>query len=259
LKSSHETTCFSVAPCWSAEIVVNDATDMLSNQFAREVTAMNDVGLALVSKEPEITATKDPSSTVRVVGLAGSPRRGGNTETLLDRFLDGAAACGAQVDKVVLAKLRVKGCVACEKCAQTGTCAIRDDFQIVFDRLLTADVIALAAPLYMWNVPAQAKAVIDRSECQWARRFVLCAPLADMPAGSRRRRGVFISTGGQAEANFQGAVLTVEEFFDVWEAQYWGDLLCCSIDAKGAIAEHPARLTEAFELGRNAVIGIHTA
>jgi len=96
LKSSHETTCFSVAPCWSAEIVVNDATDMLSNQFAREVTAMNDVGLALVSKEPEITATKDPSSTVRVVGLAGSPRRGGNTETLLDRFLDGAAACGAQ-------------------------------------------------------------------------------------------------------------------------------------------------------------------
>jgi len=210
----------------------------------------------LTAGQAEHSAPADASAApVRVIGLAGSPRRGGNTEALLDRFLAGAAGCGAQVEKLVLARLKVKGCVACEKCFETGACAIRDDFQVVFDKLLTADVIALAAPLYMWNVPAQAKAVIDRSECQWARRFVLCAPLDGMPAGSRQRRGVFISTAGQVDANFQGAVLTVEEFFDVWEAQYWGELLCSSIDPKGAIAEHPARLNEAFELGRNVVTG----
>lgn len=70
---------------------------------------------------------------------------------------------------------------------------------------------------------------------------------------SRQRRGVFISTAGQADANFQGAVMTVEEFFDVWEAQYWGELLCPGIDPKGAIADHPARPKEAFELGGRAV------
>jgi multimeric flavodoxin WrbA len=188
-----------------------------------------------------------------VVGLAGSPRRGGNTEILLDRFLAGAAECGAQVEKIELARLKVRGCVACEKCFKTGCCAIRDDFQKVFDRLVTADVIALAAPLYMWNVPAQAKAVIDRSECQWARRFVLGSALGDVPAGSRRRRGVFISLAGQPSADFHGVVQTVEEFFDVWEAQYWAGLLHSGIDPRGAVAQHPVYLDEAYELGRRAV------
>ena len=202
---------------------------------------------------------EDPARPVRIVGLAGSPRRGGNTEHLLDSFLAGAAGCGALVDKVVLARLKVKCCVACEKCFETGTCSIRDDFQLVFDKLLTADVIALAAPLYMWNVPAQAKAVIDRSECQWSRRFVLEAPLGGMPAGSRQRRGVFISTAGRPDANFQGAVMTVEEFFDVWEAQYWGELLCSGIDPMGAIAGSPDLLQQAHELGRNVVAGLRIA
>jgi len=219
--------------------------------MSSEVEEMGDAGLALMSREAG--ASVGPAAPVRVIGLAGSPRRNGNTEALLDKFLAGAAGCGAQVEKVVLARLKVRGCVACDECHETGACAIRDDFQIVFDKLLNADVIALAAPLYMWNVPAQAKAVIDRSECQWARRFVLGAPLSGMPAGSRQRRGVFISTAGQVDANFQGAIMTVEEFFDVWEAQYWGEILCSGIDPKGAIADHPARLDEAFELGNKVV------
>jgi multimeric flavodoxin WrbA len=219
----------------------------------RKVDEMAEAVLGLTSLEAGSSLGPGTASPVRVIGLAGSPRRNGNTEALLDRFLAGAAGGGAQVEKVVLARLKVRGCVACDECHETGACAIRDDFQIVFDKLLTADVIALAAPLYMWNVPAQAKAVIDRSECQWARRFVLGAPLAGMPAGSRQRRGVFISTAGQVDANFQGAIMTVEEFFDVREAQYWGEILCSGIDPKAAIADHPARLDEAFELGSKVV------
>jgi multimeric flavodoxin WrbA len=153
----------------------------------------------------------------------------------------------------VLARLKLAGCVACERCFEDGLCAIEDDFQGVAEKLVAADVIVLAAPLYFWNVPAQAKLLIDRSECQWARRFVLEAPLAGMPAGSRQRRGVFISTAGQPQADFSGAILTVEEFFDVWEASYWGDLLCSDVDPKGAIEAHPAALREAFDLGQKSV------
>lgn len=201
-----------------------------------------------------VMSMANSTSPVRVVGLAGSPRRGGNTEHLLDRFLLGAMECGAQTEKIVLAKLKVRACVACEKCFTTGCCAIRDDFQGIFDHLVAADVIALAAPLYMWNVPAQAKAVIDRSECQWARRFVLGADLAGISAGSRSRRGVFICAAGQTPADFHGVEQTVEEFFDVWEAQYWARLLCEGVDPIDAIMQQPARLNEAYELGRRAVI-----
>ncbi len=189
----------------------------------------------------------------RVLGLAGSPRRHGNTERLLDEFLAGASDAGAQVEKVVLTRLNFTGCVACERCFENGRCAIKDDFQYVFDRLVLADVIVLAAPLYFWNVPAQAKLLIDRSECQWARRFVLQAPLAGLPAGSRPRRGVFISTAGRPEADFAGAILTVEHFFDVWEAAYWGDLLYRDVNLKGAIEAHPVALREAFHLGQRSV------
>jgi multimeric flavodoxin WrbA len=120
-------------------------------------------------------------------------------------------------------------------------------------RLMAADVIVLAAPLYFWNVPAQTKLLIDRSECQWARKHVLDAPLAGMPSGSHSRRGVFISAAGRPKADFRGATLTVEEFFCVWEAAYWADLLYSDVDPKGAIEAHPQALREAFELGQKSV------
>ena len=156
--------------------------------------------------------------SARVLGLAGSPRRHGNTEALLDRFLAGAVDEGAQTEKVVVRRFKIAGCAACDNCFETGECVIQDDFRLIFDKLVAADVIALAAPLYMCNLPAQTKALVDRSQCQWARRYVLRWPLAGMPAGSRRRRGVFISTAGSPDADFRGAILTVEEFFVVWEA-----------------------------------------
>jgi multimeric flavodoxin WrbA len=191
--------------------------------------------------------------SIRVLGIAGSPRRRGNTEALLDRFLDGAQGAGAQVEKLVAARLKIAGCCACERCFETGECAIHDDFQGVADKLLAADVIALAAPLYFWNLPAQVKTVIDRSESQWGRKYVLDASLPPTPAGHHRRRGVFISTAGRPHADFAGTKKTVEEFFYVWEAAPWGELLLADVDAKGAIQDHPQRLHEAFELGRSAV------
>jgi multimeric flavodoxin WrbA len=187
------------------------------------------------------------------LGIAGSPRRRGNTEALLDRFLAGAESAGARVEKLVAARLKIAGCYACESCFETGACAIHDDFQSVAKGLLAADVIALAAPLYFWNLPAQVKTVIDRSESQWGRKYVLDACLPPTPAGHHRRRGVFISTAGRPNADFSGTQKTVEEFFYVWEAEPWGELLLADVDAKGAIQDHPSGLQEAYELGSRAV------
>jgi multimeric flavodoxin WrbA len=188
-----------------------------------------------------------------VLGIAGSPRRKGNTEMLLDRFLAGAEAAGAEVEKIVAARLDIAGCIACDGCWDDGLCVVQDDFQSVYKQLVAADVIALAAPLYFWSLPAQVKPLIDRSQCQWARKFVVKKPLAPTSAGHARRRGVFICVGGDAEPDFSGAVQTVKGFFSVHEADYWGELFYVNVDAKGEILEHPTALQDAFELGRRAV------
>ena len=173
---------------------------------------------------------------------------------MLDRFLAGAESAGADVEKVVVARLKMAECAGCDGCVEDGQCVVEDDFQPVCEKLIAADVIALAAPLYFWNVPAQVKALIDRSQCQWARKFVLKVPLRATAAGHARRRGVFLSAGGtETESNFAGAVRTVKGFFSVYEADYWGELLCVNVDAKGEIGEHPAALGEAFALGVRAV------
>ncbi len=190
---------------------------------------------------------------LRVLGIAGSPRRHGNTEMLLDRFLGGAEESGARVEKIIAARVNVAGCIACDGCWDDGLCIVQDDWQEVYERLITSDVIVLASPLFFWNVPAQAKAIIDRCQCQWARKFVVKNCLSPTPAGHERRRGVLLCVGGDSRAWFDGVRKTVEDFFHVNEADLWGELLYAGIDAQGDIAHHATALADAAALGRRAV------
>jgi len=188
-----------------------------------------------------------------VLGIAGSPRRRGNTETLLDRFLDGAQSAGAQVQKIVVARLEIAGCRACDRCWKDGHCVVEDQFQEVYHSLVSADVIVLAAPLFFWGLPAQVKALVDRSQCQWARKFKLKAPMPATQAGHSRRRGVFVGVGGDSREHFSGALKTVQAFFDVQETDCWASLLYPGVDAKGDILRHPSALQEALDLGVRAI------
>ncbi len=186
---------------------------------------------------------------IQIVAMAGSPRRGGNSDTLLERFVDGARSSGAETIQIVLARLDVAGCVACNGCWGDGQCIVQDNFQGVNEQLVAADVIALAAPLFFWNLPAQAKALIDRAQSQWARKYKVKASLPPTAAGRTRRRGVYIGVGGEQPADFSGTVKTVRGLFSLYEADYWADLLVSGVDARGEIERHPAALQQAFDLG----------
>ncbi len=190
---------------------------------------------------------------MKVLGIAGSPRRHGNTETLLDRFLSGAEEAGARVHKIVAVQVDVAGCIACDGCWDDGYCIVQDDWQEVYQGLITADVIALASPLFFWNVTAQAKAIIDRCQSQWARKFVVGRPLPPTVAGHSRRRGVFFCVAGTSRGYFEGVQETVKDFFLVNEADYWAERLYSEIEAKGEINQHPTALKDATQLGRRAV------
>jgi len=185
---------------------------------------------------------------VRVLGIAGSPRRGGNTDLLLAEVLKGAAAKGAEVKTIVLNDLDITPCQHCDACFEAGVCKVKDDMQMVYEEMEKADRIVLASPVQFMGVSAQAKAMIDRCQALWARKYILKMP----PLGDRRqRKGLFIAVGGMKLANlFEPSLSTVKALFKVIDVEYAGDLLFPGVDEKGAIKKHPDALKQAFTAGQ---------
>jgi len=185
---------------------------------------------------------------VRVLGIAGSPRRGGNTDLLLAEVMKGAKSKGAEVKTIVLNDLKITPCQHCDACFKEGVCRFDDDMQMVYRELEKADRIVLASPVQFMGVSAQAKAMIDRCQALWARKYVLKIP----PLGDRRpRKGLFIAVGGMKLANlFEPSLATVKALFKVLDVEYAGDLLFPGVDEKGAIKKHPDTLKQAFIAGQ---------
>jgi len=188
---------------------------------------------------------------LRVLGIAGSPRRGGNTDLLLAEVMKGAASRGAEVKTLFLNDLKITPCQHCDACLEAGRCRINDDMQMVYQELEDADRIVLASPIQFMGITAQMKAMIDRCQALWARKYVLKLP----PLGDRReRKGLFISVGGRRIANlFEPALATVKTLFRILDITYAGELLFPGIDEKGAIVKHPDALRQAFLAGQELV------
>jgi multimeric flavodoxin WrbA len=184
---------------------------------------------------------------MRVLGIAGSPRKDGNTDTLLAELMRGAASKGAETKTIYLRDLQISPCLHCDACLKAGICRIKDDMQSVYAELQQADVIVLASPVQFTNVTAPMKAMIDRCQSLWARKYRLKLP----PLGDKRdRKGFFISAGGRKVPNlFDPMLVMMKAFFVIIDVKYAGELLFSGIDEKGAITNHPTALKEAFEAG----------
>ena len=187
---------------------------------------------------------------MKVLGLFGSPRRGGNTDLLLEEMLKGAQSKGAEIERIFLSDLDISGCRECRSCEATGNCVVQDQMQEIYSRLMKTDYIVLASPIFFYGVTAQVKRMIDRCQALWARKYVLKkSPMEKR--GAMKRKGWFLSVAGSRGTKvFDGAILTVKYFFDALNVEYAGELTFRRIDGKGAIKEHPSALKEAFEAGQ---------
>ncbi|MGD0008196.1 MAG: flavodoxin family protein [Terriglobia bacterium] len=105
----------------------------------------------------------------RVLILSSSPRRGGNSDTLCDRFMQGAKEAHHQVEKVVLAEKKINYCSGCYGCGGNGECVQKDDMAHILDSMMAADVIVLATPVYFYTMCAQMKTVIDRTVARYTK------------------------------------------------------------------------------------------
>jgi len=185
---------------------------------------------------------------LRVLGIMGSPRIKGNTDLLLDEALKGAQSQGADIDEIVLDKLKISPCREYYGCLKEGNCVIRDDMDDIYPRLLGADDIIVASPIFFYTVSAQLILLISRCQALWARKYVL--KNLDIPL----RKGAFIAVGAtRGKRLFDGPKLTIQYFFKAINAEYIDELLIRGIDKKGEIKGHPTALTDAFELGKRLV------
>ena len=98
-----------------------------------------------------------------VLILSGSPRRGGNSDILCDEFARGAREAGHTVEKIRISDTAIRYCTGCGSCNTTHTCMIQDDMAGILHKILAADIIVMASPVYFYTIDAQIKTLIDRT------------------------------------------------------------------------------------------------
>jgi multimeric flavodoxin WrbA len=185
---------------------------------------------------------------LKVLGIMGSPRIKGNSDLLLDEALKGAASAGADVEKIVIDRLKITPCKELYHCLIDGTCPLKDDMMDIYPKILAADAIIIATPIEFYTVSAQTMMLMSRCQALWARKYVL--KNLDIPV----KRGAFIGVGATKGAKlFDGPRLTIKYFFEAINAELKEELLIRGVDKKGEIKDHPEHLAAAFELGKKLV------
>jgi len=161
----------------------------------------------------------------------------------------GAEAGGHKTELIILTELKISPCTSCDSCQKSGKCIINDDMQLMHKKLLEADCIVFASPIYFCGVSAQLKSFIDRCQALWSRKYILKNALISADKG--KRSGYFISTAGSKDYNrvFEGAVFVVKAVFNTLDIDYTGELLFNDMENKGDIIKRPDALKMAFEAG----------
>ena len=203
-----------------------------------------------MAKSPEASS----SIKLKVLGIAGSPRRDGNTDHLLRQVMAGTLSQGANTEIVTLSELNISPCRHCDGCIKTGKCVVDDDMQRLHTDLREVDRVVLASPIFFMGVTAQTKAMIDRCQALWVIKYVLKLPVSINPG--KKRTGFFLSVGGTRLHNlFQPAMATVKSWFTTLDISYAGELVFSGIDEKEAILRHPTALKDAFSIGQKLAAG----
>jgi len=193
---------------------------------------------------------------IKVLAFAGSPRRHGNSETMLDWVLGSMVEDkDVTIEKIALSEANVHPCGGCNACEKLNKCIQRDGMDAVHDKLLAADIIILSAPIFCMGIAAQPKALIDRAQVFRSRKYVLKLPVVP-PERKGKRLGVFIASAGQNwDHVFNAAVPSVKCFFHVIDVMD-GDisyLMVNGVDEKGAVDKHPTARADATKLGKTVI------
>jgi len=192
---------------------------------------------------------------VKILAIYGSPRRKGNTTLLLKNAVKGAIEAGAEVEEIILRDLKMSPCLEIYGCKETGRCVIQDDFQQVYDKLLSCQGLMLASPIFFYTVSAHTKILMDRCQSLWVKKYWIEKNTIESPKVTRK--GLFISVGAtKGKRLFEGTLLSIRYFFEILDTELWRSLLYRSLDLEGDIVGHPEYLLEAHRSGKELIQAI---
>ena len=182
---------------------------------------------------------------VRALCIAGSPRRGGNSDQLLDALSAGVASAGGTAERLVAADSGAHVCRGCNACSQTGECVVRDGMDAVYAAIDTADAIVISTPVYFATVPAVLKTLYDRFQPYWARRYIL-----GEPPRQPRRPGALLIVGGGGDPFGTGCAITPSKsVMNVLGVSVGTVFECVGPDSASDMGHHPEALQRAREIG----------
>lgn len=193
--------------------------------------------------------------TMDVLAFAASPRRHGNSETLLDWVLAAMEGDGTAIEKIIVPEVDIRPCRGCNACEKLNRCIQRDYMDYLHDRIVAADCIILASPVYCMGLAAQAKALVDRAQVFRSRKYVLRLPVVP-PERRGKRMGIFLSTAGQDwDYVFDATIPAVKCFFHVIDipSRDLRYLMVNGVDEKGAIDRHPTARGDAEGLAKEVI------
>ncbi|MEJ2219238.1 MAG: flavodoxin family protein [Desulfobacterales bacterium] len=185
----------------------------------------------------------------KIIAIYGSPRRKGNTATLMQKAIEGARDSGADVEEIVLRDLKISPCLEIYGCLKAGECAIKDDFQMVRDKILNSRGLILASPVFFYTVSSHTKMLMDRFQSLWVKKYWVDKAPKGQQVNSRK--GLFISVGAtRGKKLFDGMLLSIKYFFDVLDMELWKTLLYRQLDFQDDVLKHPEYLEEAYKSGK---------
>ena len=189
----------------------------------------------------------------KLVAVYGSPRRGGNTDTLLNRFLEGVTSCNLldhdslNIEKIFVSNLKISSCRECNSCSKTGECIVHDEMQALYAKLIDCDFLAVASPIFFTTVSGYLKAFIDRFQRFWALKYELKRKIIV----KKNRKGILISTAGSKPKDiFDCTKKVMRALFEVLYIEYFCDFLFNNTDQKGDILKNQEALGEIYDFGK---------
>jgi len=191
----------------------------------------------------------------KIIAIYGSPRRKGNTATLLQKAVEGARDGGAEVEEIILRDLKISPCLEIYGCKKAGECQIKDDFQITRDRILASRGLMMASPVFFYTVSAHPKIFMDRFQSLWVKKYWIDKTRPGQP--NTLRKALFISVGAtKGKKLFDGILLSLKYFFDVIDMDLWKALLYRGLDFEDDVLKFPEYLDEAYKAGKEFAIAI---
>nr|MBF0223254.1 flavodoxin family protein [Desulfobulbaceae bacterium] len=187
------------------------------------------------------------------IAFSGSPRKKGNSETLLAAVTQGIELEGGSVETVRICDLHIGPCIACGGCDKTGRCVIDDDMQNIYGKIVTAKNIILASPIYFYGLSAQMKMFVDRMQALWARKQLLAAQGKWLIEPDKK--GYFISVAAtHGPKIFDGSKMCVQYAYDAMGFNYSGELFVRGVDKRADSSSSPEKLERAVAFGRSIAV-----